>query len=138
MGKPGVRYTEEWVAAFCLEIASGVSLKKICRRPDQPHHSTVFEWLHTKPEFRDKYAIAKSAAMDAMAEEILEIADESQDDWKTDERGREIPNKEVVLRSRLRIETRKWLMCKLNPKKFGDKADVTGSFHHVMTKAEEK
>ena len=34
-------------------------------------------------------------------------------------------NSENVQRSRLRIDTRKWLMAKMNPKVYGDKLDMT-------------
>lgn len=34
-------------------------------------------------------------------------------------------NGEHVQRSRLRIETRKWLMAKMKPKKYGEKLDMT-------------
>ena len=34
-------------------------------------------------------------------------------------------NGENIQRSRLRIDTRKWLMSKLNPKVYGDKLDMT-------------
>ena len=64
-----------------------------------------------------------------MAEEIQDIADDSSNDWieieKRDGTSYEIVNKEAVLRSRLRVDTRKWLMSKLKPKKYGEKLDLT-------------
>ena len=64
---------------------------------------------------------------------MLEIADNSTNDWM--ERRREdgtvvtVLNGEHVQRSRLRIDTRKWLLAKLQPKKYGKhvSAALTGS-----------
>lgn len=52
--------------------------------------------------------------MDALAEDILEIADDDDED---------------VNRARLRVDTRKWLMSKIAPKRFGEKRshEVTGA-----------
>jgi hypothetical protein len=38
---------------------------------------------------------------------------------------KEVVNNEVVNRSKLRVDTRKWLMAKMKPKVYGDKVDVT-------------
>ena len=47
---------------------------------------------------------------------------------RLDKEGRGIGwvlNGEHIQRSRLRVDTRKWYLSKLNPKKYGDKVDVT-------------
>lgn len=66
--------------------------------------------------------------MDAMSEEILEIADETSLDTTEDSDGNVKTNHEVVARSRLRVDTRKWLMSKLAAKKYGDRVvnELTG------------
>ncbi len=63
-----------------------------------------------------------------MSEDILDIADDGSNDLMTIQKGNteyEIENKEVTNRSRLRVDTRKWLMSKMKPKKYGDKIDHT-------------
>jgi len=40
-----------------------------------------------------------------------------------------VEDREVTSRSKLRVETRKWLMSKLAPKKFGDKLELGGSIN---------
>jgi hypothetical protein len=57
---------------------------------------------------------------------MLDIADDGTNDWAKQQLGEDGPevevlNKEHIQRSRLRIETRKWLASKLKPKKYGDK-----------------
>lgn len=76
-----------------------------------------------------RYARAKETAMEALADEIMEISDNASNDWmernSADSPGW-IANGEAVQRSRLRVDTRKWLMAKLAPKKYGDKVTVGG------------
>ena len=59
-----------------------------------------------------------------MAEEILAIADDGINDTYVDDDGRPRVDNDVIQRSRLRVDTRKWLMSKMAPKRFGDKVDV--------------
>ena len=61
--------------------------------------------------------------MEAYADDIVEISDESSDDWQ-EIRGHMRPDREVVDRSKLRIETRKWIMGKFAPRKYADKQSV--------------
>lgn len=65
--------------------------------------------------------------MDRMAEEILQIADDGRNDTYEDADGHERTDSDVIQRSRLRVDTRKWLMSKLAPKKYGDKTLLTGA-----------
>lgn len=101
-----------------------------------PNKSTVFRWLRTKDQFRDQYARAKEESADAMAEEILDIADSGENDFMTIKRGDteiEVPNKEAIMRSRLRVDTRKWLMAKTQPKKYGEHLDLTSDHKALPT-----
>ncbi len=47
----------------------------------------------------------------------------------------DVPNPEVAKRSQLRIETRKWLMGKSQPTKYGDKTIVSGDPDAPITQA---
>ena len=103
-------------------MAEGVSLRSICLANDMSDKATVFRWLAAHKEFRDQYARAREARADAMAEEILEISDDDRDDAITDpESGVTRLNAEFVARSRLKVDTRKWLMARMAPKVYGDK-----------------
>ncbi|KRR21895.1 hypothetical protein [Bradyrhizobium retamae] len=121
MGRPS-DYSPELVAVICARMAEGVSLRSICLADDMPDKATVFRWLAAHKEFRDQYARAREARADAMAEEILEISDDDSDDAITDpETGATRINAEFVARSRLKVDTRKWLMARMAPKVYGDK-----------------
>jgi hypothetical protein len=50
----------------------------------------------------------------SFGEQIIDIADVAQNDWTTAQNGRPIVNKEVVLRSKLRIASRQFHMSRLH------------------------
>jgi hypothetical protein len=62
-----------------------------------------------------------------MAEEIVEISDEGKRDTYIDAYGNERTDYDVIARSKLRVDTRKWLLAKMLPKVYGDRIaqDVT-------------
>ncbi len=116
-GRPSL-YSPEVAARICAGIADGHSLRKLCREDNIPSLATIFEWLASKPEFAEQYARAKDAQADAMAEDMLDIADippSMSADGKIDSGD--------VADKRLRIDTRKWIASKLKPKKYGDKIE---------------
>jgi hypothetical protein len=98
-----------------------------------PCLATVFNWLRVHPEFVEQYARAKEESADALAEEILDISDDGSNDWmvRHGKDGEEswVVNGEHVQRSRLRVDSRKWIASKLKPKKYGDRTttELTGS-----------
>ena len=127
-GRPTM-YTQELADEICEGLALGNSLRTVCRGDRMPSVKTIFNWLRTYPEFLQQYTRAKEESADAMADEVIDIADDATNDWmiRNGKDGSESwqLNGEHVNRSRLRIETRKWLMAKMKPKKYGDKIDMT-------------
>lgn len=130
VGRPSL-YSPELAKIICAEIAEGKSVREICRMDDMPAASTVFLWVIKHQDFSEQYAKAISARSDHWAEEILEIADDGSNDWMERHHGEEtiwITNGEALNRSRLRVDTRKWLLSKLQPKKYGERiaTEVSG------------
>ncbi len=119
-GRPS-SFTPEVAEAICERLAAGESLRKICNDDDMPDTATVFRWLHRDPIFREQYARAREAQQEFMAEQILEISDDGANDTYVDEEGKPRTDWDVIARSKLRVDTRKWLMSKLAPKKYGDR-----------------
>lgn len=99
-------------------------MRSICRDPEFPEMKTIFRWLSKNQDFRQQYDTAKEMGMAAMAEELLQIADDGSNDTYVDDDGKPRVDTDVIQRSRLRVDTRKWLMSKLAPKKYGDKVDL--------------
>lgn len=107
-GRPS-DYLPEVADDICALLASGESLLKVCKRPGMPDKSTVFRWMAIHEDFRDKYAKATDARADALFEEMFDIADDV------------IPDSAEVAKARLRVDTRKWALARMNPRKYGDK-----------------
>lgn len=128
VGRPS-GYTQTLADDICEKLATGQSLRSVCRAEDMPCAASVFKWLRTHPDFAEQYTRAKQESADALAEDLLEIADDGTNDWMDVEYGKgntkRVIDKEAVQRSHIRIETRKWLMSKMKPKKYGDKLDLT-------------
>lgn len=106
-------------------------MRSVCSCEGMPCLSTVFKWLRENDGFSQQYARAKQESADAMSEEMLDIADDGTNDWM-ERHGKDGAslgyeyNGEHVQRSRLRIDTRKWLASKLKPKRYGDRLEHTG------------
>ncbi len=129
LGRP-TDYTPELGAEICARISDGDSVRTICKSDDMPAASTIFLWLAAHKDFSEQYTKATGERGEAIYEDTLEIADDARNDWmerqSTSEKGVGVNNGwvlngEHVQRSRLRVETRKWFLSKLNPKKYGEK-----------------
>lgn len=130
-GRPAL-YTPELAAEVCRRISEGESLRQVCRDESMPSTSTVMKWARELPEFTELYTQAREALLEHWAEEISEIADDGSNDWMKREvkegRFEIVLDAEHVNRSRLRVDTRKWLLSKLAPRKYGDRvsAELSG------------
>ncbi|MDM1049402.1 hypothetical protein [Sphingobacterium hotanense] len=113
------------------EIAlSSVSLRKATKsaigffKLDNLSPSTVLNWIEAF-EKHEQYARAREDRADNIFEEILDIVDCEDHDMGIDEKGNPRVNHDVIQRDRLRVDARKWMLGKMQPKKYGDKLDVT-------------
>jgi len=98
--------------------------------------STLLRWAHgNEPHrqwFREQYARAREGRAWLWADEILDIADDGSNDWMDREIGRDkegdpvtirVIDHEHIMRSKIRIDTRKFLMAKFLKTTFGKAAD---------------
>ena len=103
--------------------------------------STLAAYINASDERIQQYARAREAQADKFAEDIIQIADDGLNDTFTDDDGNERTNQDVIARSRLRVDARKWLASKMAPKRYGDKteAEVThkGGFTVTWANPEE-
>ena len=101
----------------CEAIADGMSLRKACEADDTDDilsKKTIMLWLKEDENgpLCDQYTRARQKQADAIFDECLDIADQSES------------NSDNIQHARLRIDTRKWMAGKLRPKKYGDKVGV--------------
>lgn len=125
-GRPEI-YTQDLADRICDQLADGDSLRTVCKEKWAPSKQTVFKWMRTNAEFLSQYARAKQEAADAFIEEMQDIADDGSNDWMLSNKPNNpgwVENGEAMQRSRLRVDTRKWIASKLKPKKYGDKLEL--------------
>ena len=75
---------------------------------------SVYRWLEDNETFRDSYARAREQYADCVFDGLIGLADNA------------TPQEAQVVK--LQIDTRKWVLSRMVPKKYGDKAalEVTG------------
>ncbi|PWY56057.1 hypothetical protein DGG96_08970 [Legionella qingyii] len=125
VGRPTI-YNQELVNLICERVATHeVGLKQLCSMyDDMPDKTTINKWRYKYPEFYTQYAQAKISQIETLVDEIIDIADDSTQDEIINEQGVRVCNGEFIARSRLRIDTRKWLAAKLIPRLYGNKDDA--------------
>lgn len=129
MGRPTL-YTPELAGLICTKLADGQSLRSICEPEDMPDEKTVRTWaLEDYQGFSPQYAKAREQGYLRMADDLLEIADDGRNDFiarqGADGSATVAVDHDHISRSRLRVDTRKWLLSKVLPKVFGDKVALT-------------
>ena len=107
-GRPSI-YTDELAEKICKLIISGLSLRKILDQEGMPSRDTVHNWILNRGEFSDQYARACKLRREYKFEKLEDIAETEED----------------VSRARLRVDVIKWQLSKEEPKKYGDKIDMT-------------
>ena len=112
-GRPTI-LTDRLIDELCQRLSQGVSMRSVCRDDDMPCMATIWRWLRENDNFARRYTAAKQESADAMIEDILAISDQDDDEESTN-------------RSRLRVDTRKWIAAKLRPEKYSEKLDLTPS-----------
>ena len=126
LGRPTL-FTHELATEICRRIAQGDSLRYICSDDKMPNKGTVLRWVidGEHKEFSDQYAKAREVQAEILADEIFDIADDGSNDYyekkNTDGSSFVALDAENIGRSRLRVDSRKWYLSKVLPKKFGEK-----------------
>ena len=106
-GRPST-YSEETSKEICMMIEAGMTLTQICKLPDMPHISTIYDWQDSHPDFSERYSHARARQADTLASRVIDEAMESHD----------------APIGRLRMDALKWYASKLAPKKYGDKVEL--------------
>ncbi len=95
--------------------------------------STFYRWLQQDEELCKRYARARADQAQVMADEITQIADNTQEGVIVTEKpdgSVETKRADMLEHRKLRIESRKWLAAKLLPKVYGERiqqdVSVTG------------
>lgn len=122
-GRPSEPVPQDVADAVIAWIAEGRPLREYCRIQGNPSHTTVYDWLKKDEQFSLRFACARESGEDLIAQECLEIADETPMATITfGENGvKECIDNAGIQRNKLRVDTRLKLLAKWNPKKYGDR-----------------
>lgn len=121
-GRPSI-YNEETAKELIDRMSQGESLRSITSDDHMPCNATIYSWLQN-PDFQDfleQYERAMVVRAHNLFEEALEIADNAPNVIH----GNDKSDNARVSAEQLKVDTRKWFLSKLMPKKYGDKLDVT-------------
>lgn len=143
---PSRKYDSKIARKVCERIMMGATLDTIAKDPRMPSKRTIVRWLANPDaaDFREMYYYARRVQAELLVDEVIEIADSNTHDWeKVYNKDGELidlkPNNEAIQRSRVRIDTRKWIASKMIPRMYGDNKhidhDVTGDLKQLMEKA---
>ena len=118
--------TPEQFDAILADMAAGMATYKAMQAHGS-NYRAFYGQLASNAEARERYARAKADGLDVLADEILELADTPRVGVKTmtkPDGAVETVKGDMIERSRLQVDSRKWLLSKLAPKKYGDRLDV--------------
>ena len=112
MAKRQTKRTPEVEERIIDGLSNGVALRVLCRQDDMPAWRTVYDWMRADEEFAAQVACARDLGFEALAEDILDIAD------NTPAIG------DHVQLAKMRIDTRLKLLACWSPKRYGNKQTV--------------
>ena len=114
----------------CKEIineiqTNGIGLNKAAKMYGLNPNS-FFNTIDKAPLLLKQYTRALELKADLIAERIILNSHNRSNDFYTDSEGNLKPNPVAVQRDRLILDTDKWLLSKLAPKKYGDRLTLDG------------
>ena len=118
---PTAKYDPAKAARICELLSQGVTLAQIMRdHADLPSRWSIHRWMVSNPEFKEAYELARDVGYDAIADEIVNIAEDGSADWTTrrarDGSEYQVVDAEAVARSKLRVYAREKLLAAWSPR----------------------
>ena len=108
--------TSEHSERICDMLAEGCSLRQAAQVIGLTE-AAIRKWAKDDKEFGEHYSKAMVDRWEKMAVELAD-ADCTGPDGRTDNA--------LVRQRRLQVDTRKWVLSKMLPRKYGDKIEITG------------
>ena len=115
MGRPTV-YNTVIAQDIVDKVTECYTLYQLCKLPDMPNRDTIYQWLIKYSDFSDKYSKALGIRRSMNFESLLDVIEKEPD----------------VNRARLKVDVIKWQLSKEEPRKYGDKLDVTSDGEKIV------
>ncbi len=126
-------YTPKQIEAIFKEVfnrvSNGEAIRTVLKDKNMPNTETFYKWLDKDKSKTKQYTRATDERADSIFEDMIDIADDQEGDVYIDKDGNEQTNHNINQRARLRVDTRKWMLGKLKPKKYGERQEI----EHVIT-----
>lgn len=137
-GRPS-KYTPELAAEICERLSDGEPLRQICRDDHMPAWTAIYAWAAKDKELSERIAQAREQGYDAIAEDLLQIADTPLigETETSSNNGLTVTRQDMLGHRKLQIETRLKLLAKWNPKKYGDKTFIAGDKENPLVTVEQ-
>lgn len=121
----------DFLPAIIEQMVEGKSLREICAQDGYPSMYAFLRLVAADPEVETVYRAAAELRADGLFEKMMAVAStpmqgektkttESDDGVKT-----ETTTGDMVEHRKLQVDTLKWALARMNPKKYGDKVDMT-------------
>tara|TARA_R110000744_G_scaffold13589_7_gene39432 strand:- start:596 stop:1039 length:444 start_codon:yes stop_codon:yes gene_type:complete len=112
LGRP-TTYTDELANEIVKRLSEGESLLAICRDQHMPDRSTIHDWVlgitgGIPDDFSRNYTRAREMQAEVYFDQVVTISDETDD----------------APLGRLRTDSRKWVLARMNRAKYGDRTEV--------------
>lgn len=115
---------KEILNSVIAEMVTGRSVLSILNDVGMPSRDTLYRWIAADEDVSDKYTRALSIRADVLVDQIIDISDSTDEDEIKLDSGKVVTNHRVIQRDRLRVDSRKWIAARMNPKKYGDKIEI--------------
>lgn len=124
-------YTDDQKEMIVTDICNRVIEEKIsfnkAIEESEISYVAFFNWMIKSELLKELYNYARNIRSDVLFEQIIEISDTPVEGRKTKitDRGIEETIGDMTEHRKLQIDARKWVVAKMQPKKYGDKLDVS-------------
>jgi len=118
------KYTEELAEEICRRIAAGESVCNICKDAHMPDESAIRQWAYKNFHgFTRRFDDATAMRADALFDQLIAIADDTSGDI----------DYASVYQRKLKIDTRKWMLSKMRPQRYGERIQHERTTNQTLT-----
>lgn len=118
---------EELFSLVLEKLCTGLSLRQILSKEGAPSRTAFYKWVDEVDGYAERFARACAVCDDVLFDESLDIARTPMigETVKDGPNGVEVTTADMLGHRKLLIETIHKILARRNPRKYGDKIDVT-------------
>jgi hypothetical protein len=133
--KEQIPFSESLAMEICYRVSAGEFLTVICKEPEMTTTRMVIQWKKDYKEFALLYDEAIRDRLDIFEDEVVTIADESENDFKLIKKGGKqvkVLDAEVISRAKLRVDVRKAHLKAYRPERWGEQSTLNVNNYDAM------